>query len=216
MTRQRPAHLRPQRPPPRGAAAWCGVAALLAAGALLVRFSNAGPAALLAIDWQPGLVFSQPWRAWSAVWVHYSDLHLAANLAGSVLVAALGWAAPLPPRAALAWLAAWPLTQLGLLLQPALAHYGGLSGVLHAGVAVGAVQLVREGLRRRRLLGVAILSGLVLKVLLEAPWAGPLAYPPGWDIATAPLAHASGLVAGLIASMLLWPAAPQPLHLPPR
>jgi rhomboid family GlyGly-CTERM serine protease len=214
LTRRRPAHVRPPRPPPHGAAAWCGVAALLAAGALLVQFSRAGPAAVLAIDWQPGLAFSQPWRAWSAVWVHYSELHLGANLAGTVLVAALGWAAVLPRRAALAWLAAWPLTQLGLLVQPALAHYGGLSGVLHAGVAIAAVQLMREGVRRRRVLGVAILSGLALKVLLEAPWAGPLAHPPGWDIATAPLAHASGLVAGLIACLLLLPA---PLkRIPPR
>lgn len=206
MTPRRPAHVRPQSPP-HGAAAWYGVALLLGAGALLVRFAAAGPAALRAIDWQPGLAFSQPWRAWSAAWVHYSDLHLAANLAGGVLVAALGWAAPLPRRAALAWLAAWPLTQLGLLLQPALTHYGGLSGVLHAGVAIAAVQLMREGVRRRRWLGVAMLSGLALKVLLEAPWSGPLAHPPGWDIATAPLAHASGLAAGLLASLLLWPMA---------
>jgi membrane associated rhomboid family serine protease len=59
-------------------------------------------------------------------------------------------------------------------------------------------------------LGLAILAGLVLKVLLEAPWAGPLAHPPGWDIATAPLAHASGLLAGLIAALLLSPAAFHP------
>jgi rhomboid family GlyGly-CTERM serine protease len=191
-------------------AAWCGVALLLAAGALLVHVAGTSPSALLALDWQPGLALVQPWRAWSAVWVHYSELHLAANLAGCALVAALGWAAPLPPRAALAWLVAWPLTQLGLLLQPALAHYGGLSGVLHAGVAIAALQLAREGPKRRRVLGLAILAGLVLKVLLEAPWAGPLAHPPGWDIATAPLAHASGLLAGLIAALLLSPAAFHP------
>ena len=208
MTRRRRAHFGPEGSPPHGTAAWCGVALLLAGPALLVHWSSAGPAGLLAIDWQPGLAFTQPWRAWSAVWVHYSDLHLAANLAGAALVAALGWAAPLPRRAALAWFAAWPLTQFGLLAQPSLAHYGGLSGVLHAGVAVAAVQLVREGGRRRRVLGVAILSGLALKVLLEAPWAGPLAHPPGWNIATAPLAHASGVLAGLIAALLLLPASP--------
>ncbi|HEX7382930.1 MAG TPA: rhombosortase, partial [Burkholderiaceae bacterium] len=135
-------------------------------------------------------------------WVHYSALHLGANLAGCALVAALGVAARVPPRAALAWLLAWPATQLGLLLVPALGHYGGLSGVLHAGVAVVAVGLLLEGPRRRRMLGLAILAGLALKVLLEAPWAGPLAHPPGWDIATAPPAHASGLVAGTLAALL--------------
>ena len=36
-----------------------------------------------------------------------------------------------------------PLTQLGLLMRPDLLHYGGLSGVLHAGVAAAALWLVR-------------------------------------------------------------------------
>ena len=197
---------RGSRATPRASLPWCGVAALLAGGALVVHLAG-GPAAAAALDWQPALAASQPWRAWSAAWLHYSELHLAANLAGCALVAALGWAAALPRRAALAWLAAWPLTQLGLLLEPALAHYGGLSGVLHAGVAIVALQLVREGPRRRRSVGLAILAGLALKLVLERPWAGPLAHPPGWDIATAPFAHVSGSAAGLLAALLLSPPA---------
>lgn len=186
---------------PRGGVLWGAVALLLAAGALAVRLAGSR-ATTAAIDWQPALALAEPWRAWSAAWVHYSALHLAANLAGCALVGALGVAARVPPRAALAWLAAWPATQFGLLAVPALAHYGGLSGVLHAGVAVAAVQLLRAGARRQRGLGLAILAGLALKVVLEAPLAGPLAHPPGWDIATAPAAHASGLAAGLLAAGL--------------
>ncbi len=146
------------------------------------------------IDWQPALWRREPWRALSAAFVHYSMLHLAGNAAGLALVAALGAAARAPGRVALAWLMAWPLTQVGLLWQPELAHYGGLSGVVHAGVAIVCVYLIVAG---RRFVGGGILAGLLAKVLSESPWGAPLRHPPGWDIAIAPAAHACGLVAGL-------------------
>lgn len=176
---------------------WAGLAGGLAAGSLLAWWL---PAAWL--DWQPALAATQPWRAFSAAWVHWSERHLVANLIGTVVVAALGLVARLPTRAALAWAAAWPLTQLGLLMQPALAHFGGLSGVLHAGVAVAALWLVcrRRGLHRFIAAGIG--AGLLMKVLLEEPWGTPLRDVAGWDIATAPLAHASGVAAGVICAAL--------------
>lgn len=133
--------------------------------------------------------------------MHYSALHLAANLAGAALVGALGAAARVPARMVWAWACAWPLTQLGLLARSDLAHYGGLSGVLHAGAAVVAIHLVRTGPRPRRLIGAALGAGLVVKVLTESPWDAALRHPAGWDIATAPLAHASGLIAGLACAL---------------
>ena len=156
----------------------------------------------LALDWQPASVGSQPWRWWTPVAVHYSSLHLGANLAGLLLVAVLGAAAGLPARAALAWFIAWPLTHLGLALRPELLHYGGLSGVLHAGVAVTAAWLVwrRHGLPRW--VGGALVLGLAVKVLSEAPWGPVLQYPPGWDMAVAPWAHATGALAGLLCGTL--------------
>lgn len=178
--------------------AWCGVALALAFGAVL---AVGVPATLL--DWQPALAWREPWRAWSAAFVHYSALHLAANACGLALVAALGAAMYAPRRLALAWLAAWPLTQLGLLLQPALLHYGGLSGVLHAGVAVAALHLAWRGARGERWIGAALLCGLTLKVLSEAPWGAALRHPTGWDIAVAPAAHAWGLVAGVLCAVVV-------------
>ncbi len=169
------------------------LAAVLAAGSLLAFVLPA-----LQLDWQPALWPHEPWRAFTAAFVHWSPLHLGANLAGAAVVAALGLAARLPARCTLAWAAAWPLTQLGLLVQPALAHYGGLSGVLHAGVAVAALALLVQETGRRRALGVAILAGLLIKLLLEEPWGAPLRHGGGWDIATAPLAHATGAMAGLL------------------
>ncbi len=178
--------------------AWGSVAAALAIAATLGRFVPAG-----AIDWQPALAGQQPWRAWSAAGVHYSRLHLVANAAGLVGVALLGTVGRLPPRSALAWGLAWPLTHVGLLLQPELTHAGGLSGVLHAGVAAAALHLVGARAGRERLIGAALLAGLFTKVLAEAPWGVPLRYPAGWDIAVAPAIHASGLASGIVCAAAL-------------
>ncbi len=180
-----------------GGRAWVALAGLLGLGAALAFRVDSN-----LLDWQPGRIGAEPWRAFSAVFVHYSVRHLAANLAGLVLVAALGWFARVPWQIAAAWLIAWPLTQVGLLARPDLLHYGGLSGVLHAGVACVAWRLIVHERGRRRAIGVLTLALLALKVVSEAPWGPALRHPAGWDIATAPLAHASGLIAGLLAAAL--------------
>lgn len=191
-------------PPARPAdgQAWLALAALLGAGALAVWWL---PSA--AIDWQPQRTATEPWRTWTAALVHWSGAHLAANMAGLLVVAALGRSARLPTAAALAWAAAWPLTQLLLLAMPALQRYGGLSGVLHAGVAVAALWLMVRRRGAPRAIGIAIAAGLLAKLLLEAPWGAPLRQVEGWDIAIAPLAHATGALAGLVcaAVALAWP-----------
>jgi rhomboid family GlyGly-CTERM serine protease len=171
---------------------WAALAALLCALALAAQ---ALPRE--ALDWQPALAAHAPWRAFSAAAVHYSGMHLAANLAGAVLVAAFGLAARVPPHSSAAWCAAWPLTQALLALRPELAHFGGLSGVLHAGVAVAAVHLLLRDTGARRAIGAAVLAGLAIKVVGEEPWGAVLRHPTGWDIAVAPLAHATGLLAGV-------------------
>jgi rhomboid family GlyGly-CTERM serine protease len=186
---------------PMGVRLWVAVALLLALPSL-AAWSSRG-LALVSLSWQPALAWAEPWRWWSAAWVHLSQKHLLGNLAGAALVAALGWAAQVPRRAAGAWLLAWPLTHLGLLLQPELQRYGGLSGVLHAGVAVAAVHLLLRPSFRQRGLGAAIVAGLALKIVLEAPWRGALIRSPHWDIAVAPLAHLLGVVCG-VACALVW------------
>lgn len=179
---------------------WLRLAVLLAAGSVLAWWLPA-----VTLDWQPALATDEPWRAWTAAFVHWSAMHLGANLAGAAVVALLGLAAHMPARLALAWCAAWPLTQVGLLLRPELVHYGGLSGVLHAGVTVVALWLLVAGPRQRRWVGGALLLGLALKLGLEKPWGDALRHGHGWDIAVAPLAHASGAVAGLLcAALALW------------
>jgi rhomboid family GlyGly-CTERM serine protease len=151
-----------------------------------------------ALDWQPQQVLTQPWRLWTAALVHLSPLHLAANLLACAVVAAFGVAARVPRPAAVAWLAAWPLGHAALSLQPQLLHYGGLSGVLHAGVTVAAMHLAWRERGHRRMIGAAVLTGLALKLVLEQPWAGPTQALPGWDFRIAPLAHLTGAVAGVL------------------
>jgi rhomboid family GlyGly-CTERM serine protease len=190
--------------PPQGlgavdAQAWVALSALLAVLGLM------GYAlAPSAWEWQPVAAATQWWRWWSPVAVHLSALHLAANLAGAVAVGALGWAAAVPARVALAWFVAWPLTHMGLWLRADLLHYGGLSGVLHAGVACAGLHLVmRSGRHRERWIGAAVLAVLVSKVLLETPWGPPARAVDGWDIAVAPLGHATGVVAGLMCAAVV-------------
>lgn len=187
------------------ATAWCAVALALAVPALALGWTpfdaaRADPlhAALL---WTRDAVWSEPWRCWTAAWLHGSAPHLLGNLLGTLLVALLGVVARLPRRAAWAWLLAWPLTQLGLVLDARLPAYGGLSGVLHAGVAVAAVGLLaRPPLRR---LGVVVLLSLLVKVGWEAPWHAALLPSASLGIAVAPLAHACGVVSGVASAVVV-------------
>jgi rhomboid family GlyGly-CTERM serine protease len=192
-----------------GDRSWPALAGMLGVASVLAWW---WPAAL--IDWQPQLASGEPWRAWTAAFVHWSALHLAANLAGAAVVGALGVAARLPPQMALAWFIAWPLTHFPLLLRPELAHYGGLSGVLHAGVAVVAVGLLARQRGRQRLIGAAIAAGLLAKIALEEPWGAVLRQGGGWDIKVAPLAHATGALAGAVCAGLTSWLRPPPAARP--
>lgn len=176
---------------------WVALAAAFALASVLA--TAVAPAAL---DWQPARAWHEPWRAWTAAVVHLSAFHRAVNLVGTALVAALGWVARVPRSTTIAWLVAWPLTQFGLLARPDLLHYAGLSGVLHAGTACVGWQLAAHARGQRRAIGVLVLAGLAVKVASESPWDAALRTPAGWDIATAPFAHASGLAAGLVAAIV--------------
>ncbi len=173
--------------------AWLTCAAVMMAGSVLAM---ALPAAWL--DWQPAQALAQPWRAVTAGWVHWSEQHLGANLLAAAVVGAYGWAARLPREQAWAWAAAWPLTHLGLLVKPELLRYGGLSGVLHAGVAIVCLYLLVRAAGLRRWVGAGVALGLAVKVLSEKPWGSALQRSADWDIAVAPLAHATGALAGLL------------------
>jgi rhomboid family GlyGly-CTERM serine protease len=173
--------------------AWAGLAGLLAAGALAGALLP--PAAWDAWTWQPGRI-TEAWRWWTAGWVHWDGRHLAANLAGVLALGWLGASARLGVAAALAWCLAWPLTHLLLVGVEGLTRYAGLSGVLHAGVAVAAVHLLAAPARALRGLGAVLAVGLAAKILGEAPWRAPVVTGENWGFAVAVAAHAAGAVAG--------------------
>lgn len=178
--------------------AWLLLALLLALGAVSSWLVHANPL----LDWQPGAAGSQPWRWWTAAFVHWTPLHLWANLAAATMVAAYGWVARVPTAVALAWAAAWPCTHLALLLQPQLLHYAGLSGVLHAGVAATTLWLVLRGNRTERTVGWMMLVGQSVKLLLEQPWGAAVHPPTELDVPVAPLAHAAGTLFGALFTAL--------------
>lgn len=197
---------------PEGAA-WVSLAAVLCLGALAV--AGIGPAAPATpaggLDWRPGLAgLAQPWRLWTCAWVHWSTPHLLVNLLGGVVVGAVGWRACASSAAALAWFIAWPLTHLlmevpqALELSPTLQRYGGLSGVLHAGVIVLGLDLAGPAqTARHRWIGLAILAGTVLKSLSETPWNPSLRPNAMLGIHVAPVAHACAIAAGALAWALV-------------
>ena len=195
----------------RPGALWLALAAVLIGGSVLAWWLPTER-----LDWQPALVWREPGRWWTAAFVHWSALHLVANLGAALLVTLFGLVARVPAAIALAWLLAWPLTHLGLLLQPSLPHYGGLSGVLHAGVAAVIVYLIWCAPGTRRRIALALGAGLLVKLGVEAPWGPALRQLPGWDIAVAPMAHATGALAGalcgLVAALLM--PAPTPTTAP--
>jgi hypothetical protein len=210
--------------------------AVTAACARMGKLPAATPLAH-ALDWQPALGLSEPWRLWTCAWVHGSLAHLLVNVAGGAVLAFVGWRARLAPAAALAWLGAWPGTQLlmaaigGPRLAAVMPHYFGLSGVLHAGVIVLGLSLAwpraagadlprhAKGPRaptwggaaaaspldssgraaHERRIGWAILAGTLAKVASEVPWDLAPHASAALGVAVAPLAHACGVGAGVLA-----------------
>lgn len=182
----------------RPAVAWAGVAALFAVYALLGFLVDRE-----ALDWQPSLAASEPWRAFTAIGVHYSTAHLVGNVAGAAITGAFGIVARAPARLAAAWLVAWPLTQFGLLVKPGLLHYGGLSGVVHAGVAIVIVFLLARGTRAQRWVAGLVLLGFIAKLIHEAPWGPAVRYSDSWGINVAPIVHLTGAVSGAVCAAIL-------------
>jgi rhomboid family GlyGly-CTERM serine protease len=181
----------------RPAALWLLISAALGLGSVLVWWADRS-----LLEWQPQRAWPEAWRWWSAALVHFTPMHLGLNLLATALVAAYGWAARVPGVVALAWVASWPFTHLALLAKPELAHYGGLSGILHAGVAATTLWLVMRGDGAQRFIGWLMLIGQSIKLLVEEPWGVAIQAPSELDVAVAPLAHASGSIAGALCTLL--------------
>lgn len=178
---------------------WRLLCVLLAAGTLATWYAHSPQS----LQWwrDAGL---RPASWWMAALVHRSPIHAVANLLALGALSVLGHSLRMPLAQTLALAAAWPLSTLGLLLFPSITHYAGLSGVVHAAVAVLVVHCaLTRGLRGWAwLLG----SGLVVKLLVEAAWRQPLVFEPEWGFAVATAAHLTGALAGAGCALLAYGA----------
>jgi rhomboid family GlyGly-CTERM serine protease len=153
------------------------------------------------------------WRLWTGHWIHFSSSHFFWNAA--VLTAAGAWLERERPGA-FAWflLLAAPVVSLLLLVgAPAMATYGGLSG-LATGVVVllALVQQRRHPAARGWWLAALALVGI--KLTLEATASAPLFATYGSEqVRTSALAHALGAAAAGL--FFLSPLAGTPVGLTP-
>ena len=146
------------------------------------------------LQWDADQWTRRIWSLWSSALLHRSAWHLCANLLVLGTLALLGWAWRLPVSATLAWLLAWPLGTLALLAWPGIHLYAGLSGLLHAGLAVAWARVAVFGADRP--LSFLLLTGLVLKLLDEHGWSQPVAFSARWGFDIVNAAHLSGALAG--------------------
>jgi len=203
---------RPAVTPWRGSWLWlCGLHAALS---LLVWWSPPGVAD--ALTWRAGEWMARPWTLWSSAWVHLNLPHLVGNVLAMGGVAAAGWVLRPGARCTLAWLLAWPLTQVSLLLWPQVGYAVGLSGLMHAGVLVLAVQVA---LRRLPIDGARFWGGLLVvvvltKVLLERGWSQPIVWDADSHLSVVQAAHVTGAFWGVVLG-LAEPLLKRPRKSPP-
>jgi rhomboid family GlyGly-CTERM serine protease len=194
----------------RASAAWllgllCGAVVLIALGGepwrLALRYER-----LAVLDAR------EYWRLITAHLVHGSFTHLALNLAGLALIGALfprhfsplGWLAILASSVA--------SIDAGFVWnEPQLQWYVGLSGVLHGGLAAGAIAWWRY---ESKGLAFALTGIFVIKLAWEQ-WQGAL--PLSGDMPVIVDAHLYGAIGGALAGALIllkehrWPRLARPL-----
>jgi hypothetical protein len=181
----------------KGSRAWLLLCALHGVASMLLWWAHAP--AVQALTWYAELWPAQPWTLWTSAWVHLNTPHLIGNQLALGALTAAGWVLRPSMSATLAWALSWPLLQLSLLWWPQVTHAVGLSGLLHAGVAVLGLHLLLDpAAPKTRPWGVVLLSGLMVKLLIECSWQHPLLNDPHTDMAVVQAAHLSGAAWGVV------------------
>lgn len=144
---------------------------------------------------RPALLNGEIWRLWSAHIVHLGWSHYVLNAAGLLLVWALFHHAASIAGWCWHFLSAGLTVSLGLLwLNPDLAWYVGLSGILHALFVAGLL----ADMRGYGSLGWLVLLGFAGKIIFEQAY-GPL---PGSEHSAGGAvvvdAHLYGAIAGVV------------------
>ncbi len=189
--------------PPPAPRHWLWLCGLHGALSLLVWW--AGPDIAHALTWRSDDWPTRPWTLWTSAWVHLNLPHLISNLLAMGGVAAAGWVLRPDARCTLAWLLAWPLTQVSLLAWPQVDYAVGLSGLMHAGTLLLAVQiaLVRIPIRGARFWGWLLIWGVLTKVVLERGWSAPIVWDASNDLWVVQAAHVTGAFWGVLLGLLV-------------
>lgn len=183
---------------------WLSLCLLHAVASMLVWWAGAPLAQVL--TWRSDTWWQHPWTLWTTPWVHIHTPHLIGNQMAVGALAAMAWLVRPNALASAAWLMAWPTVALVLPLWPHIGYAVGLSGLIHAAVAVVAVHLLwgqgALGPRHRRW-GCVLAAGLGAKLALEQGWHWPVVWSNGADMSVVQAAHLTGAVAGLAFSVVL-------------
>jgi len=172
----------------------CGVLAVASVAAWA-----AGPAAAPLLQWDRTLWLQQPWTLWTASLVHLSAAHLLGNLLTLGALAVLGSSLGAGQAATRALIVAWPLGTLALLAWPQVRQYSGMSGLIHAAVAVLWAHAVVH--RRAYPLSFVLFVGMGIKLLSEHAWLTPVSFDPSWGFNVVYAAHLSGTLVGAACGM---------------
>lgn len=181
---------------------WLLLCVLHGAASMLMWWT--GEQQVRAFTWQADDWMLRPWTLWTSAWVHVNTPHLIANQIALGVLTGLAWLLRPGLSAALAWLLAWPLAQLSLMLWPQVGYSSGLGGLLHAGAMIMALQLVlgRIPARKARRWGMMLAAGLVAKLVLERAWFYPVVWDPGSERSVVQAASLCGALWGAALALL--------------
>lgn len=182
---------------------WLSLCVLHAVASMLVWWIGerlSGRLLWRATDWD-----ERPWSLWTSAWVHINTQHLISNQLTVGALAAMVWVLKPGLRASLAWLLTWPVIPLVLPYWPHIGYYAGLSGLIHAAVAVIGVSLVagQSQVPMARRWGLMLLGGLLVKLLFERGWHWPVVWSDNLGISVVQAAHLVGAVTGLLAMLAM-------------
>lgn len=149
----------------------------------------------------------EAWRWFTAHLTHFDLNHLAWDV-GALL--ALGWTCEGHSRGrfvAAVILPAVAITPAVWIWQPQFTVYRGLSGIDSALFALLATSLLKRPWRFEKFTGAAALLSIAVKCIVELTTHTTL-FADGEGYAPVPLAHAIGLLAGIVAALATLPASP--------
>lgn len=183
---------------------WLSLCLLHAVASMLVWWAGAPVAQ--ALTWRADTWAQHPWTLWTTPWVHIHTPHLIGNQLAVGALAAMAWLVRPNAVASVAWLLAWPTATLVLPWWPHIGYAVGLSGLIHAAVAVVAVHLLLcqdPFVPSSRRWGGLLAAGLCAKLALEQGWHWPVVWSNSANMSVVQAAHLTGAVAGAVFSTVL-------------